>query len=694
MPDIKEAVYSQLAAQRENLILWMPVVLACGIGLYFGLKTEPSPVFGIGAVLVFAMVWALTWRGRNTGPGVFLWLAAGVLSLTALGFGLAQWRTQRVYTPMLEKPVKYAEVEGTIVSIDKMEGNRGSRVVLKDAKISKVEAGKTPVNIRLNIRKDAGLNPGDRISVAAGLNPPAPPAAPGAFDFQRHAYFQRIGAFGFSYKQPAVIAREKGGAGRAFLEKIRMKISSRLSAHMAPAESALAAAFMTGERAAMTEEDEQAMRASGLYHMISISGLHIGLVTVFVFFTTRFFMALFPVFALYHPIKKYAALLALLGAVAYMLLVGTSVPTLRSVLMTAIVLCAIVLDRVPFSMRLVAVAAAIILAFEPESLLSASFQMSFGAVAALVFFYEMTKEWWSGLQRGGGIVRRILIYPLGVCATTLVATLATAPFSMYHFQNLAVYSLVGNLLAMPLMAVAVMPAIVLGYFLMPLGVDAPALWVMERGIAAILYIAHEVEDFPLSMLHPPAWPLSALLAIVCAAVILMLTKGWLRAVSIVPLAIGFLLISLYDLPDVYVSSKGDLMAVRDERGRLHISSRVHDRFAAETWARQAGLEGTEMIPWPKSSDDLLKCDEQGCRAERAGRRVAFSFQPSALTEDCAWADVLISRTPVRKSCGAKIMIDRYDLWRDGAHAVWLDDARFESVGALRGKRPWTGPNGR
>ena len=445
----------------------------------------------------------------------------------------------------------------------------------------------------------------------------------------------------------------------------------------------------------MTEDDQGALRAAGLYHIISISGLHISLVAMFVFFTLRAAMALFPRFALYHPIKKYAAMAALFGTVAYMFLVGPSVPTVRSVLMMGLVLGAIMLDRVPFSMRLVAVAAMAVLVFEPESLLGPSFQMSFGAVAALIAFYEASPALWSKLRGRGGLLREYLfVYPRGICATSIVATIATAPYSLYHFQNLALYGLIANLVALPLMGLAVMPPLVLAYLLMPLGLDGPVVWMMGKGIAGVLYISHWVAALPLSMIHPPFWPMGALIGFSLAGAFFMLGRGWFRALALVPLIAAVVIILQDRPPDVFISSRGGLFAIRDEAGALHVSSFAHDRFTAQIWARMAGVPKENLVRWPKDSDDLLKCDEQGCRMEQGGRRVAFSFRPDGQAEDCGWADILIAQNPVNKrDCRAPTVIDRFDVWRDGSHTVWLD-GHVESAAMLRGQRPWARSPGR
>ena len=181
---------------------------------------------------------------------------------------------------------------------------------------------------------------------------------------------------------------------------------------------------------------------------MAISGLHIGLIGGIVFFAIRLVLAGFERLTLRHPIKKWAAAIALIAALGYVALSGATVPTQRAFLMLSLVMVAIMLDRLPISMRLVAWAAAAVLISAPENLLSVSFQMSFAAVVALVAVYE-TGVAGAARWRSKGPPRPV-IYLCGVVITTLVAGLATAPFAIYHFNRMALFGVMANLIAIPL----------------------------------------------------------------------------------------------------------------------------------------------------------------------------------------------------------------------------------------------------
>lgn len=579
--DWRTRLVAVVAAQKERLFLFSPVFVGAGGGLYFGLRFEPSWWLAGLPMVVLAALLAALWPYRlNNLKFYATFLLTLALFLCAAGVGFSKLRTEMVATPMLSKTIKFAEVQGRVANIEFLEEGQGLRLILKDLMIDKLTPEETPYSIRLKVRKADDVKPGDTIAVLAELNPPSAPVAPGAFDFQRFAYFKQMGAFGFSYKNPVVVKSAENNAS-LWLEHLRQKVGARIIAAIPAREAGIANALMTGERGAISEEDNNDMRSSGIYHIISISGLHISMVAGVVFFVVRFIMACFPTFAVYHPIKKYAAVVALIVTILYMLMVGGTVPTVRSVIMTGLILLAIMLDRIPLSLRVVSLAALTIMVLVPEAVMGASFQMSFIAVMSLVAFYESTRVFWIDLYRRSGWFNRGLIYLIGVCITTVIASIATAPFSIYHFQQFANYGLLANLLAVPLTSFIVMPASMLAYILMPFGLEAPALWVMGKGISGMLWVSHTIATLPQAVWNPPAWPMSALAAFALSGIFICLLQGWAKVVAVVPLIVGFICVMIWQPPDIMVSASGKLIAVRTVDDKVFVSSLRADKFVAE-----------------------------------------------------------------------------------------------------------------
>ncbi len=451
---------------------------------------------------------------------------------------------------------------------------------------------------------------------------------------------------------------------------------------------------LTGQRGAIPKPVLGAMRDAGLAHLLAISGLHIGLVAGILFFVVRFLLAAIPPLALRYPVKKWAALAALAGAFGYLLMSGATVPTQRAFLMLAVVLAAVVLDRSAISMRLVALAAAMVLVIAPESLLSVSFQMSFAAVTALVAVYEALARQSSRWRQGAGRFRRIGLYVTGVLLTTVVAGLATAPFALYHFNRIALYSVAANLIAVPLTGLWIMPWAIAAFALMPFGLEALALAPMGWGIDAVIAVAETVAAWPGAVALAPAMPRIGLVAAAAGGLWLCLWRGRWRLFGIGAVAAGLATLAFVRPPDVLINGAGRLMAVRTTSGGLALSSSRISRFEAEIWLRRAGR--ASAAPWPReglSPDGTLGCDRIGCILRAGGHTVALVTHRAALDEDCATATVVVSAVPVRRyRCRRPILvIDRFDLWRRGAHALWLDPdgVRVRTVAEASGRRPWS-----
>ena len=674
-------------AERERWSLWMPVFLGIGIAGYFSLPGEPPGWLGpAGVACAAGLAWALRKEPRG------LLISAGI-ALVVAGFALAQLRTHRVGAPVLTEPIRSARIVGRVVSMETRA--RGVRVVLDDLAIDGRPGRATPKRARVTVQGAGGFRPGDRVSMRAALNPPPGPALPGAFDFGRQAFFRGFGAVGFSMSRVEVLSQAPAGFSRDVghrISALRMGLGRAVLGEAPDASRAVAVALLTGDRGSIPERSLADMRDSGLAHLLAISGLHVGLFAGLLFAAARGALALAAPVALRFPIKKWAATFSLVGAFAYLLMTGGTVPTQRAFLMIAIGLLAVMCERVALSMFVVAWAAAAILIVAPESLLAAGFQMSFAAVVALISAYETMGRRIRGFRSRGRVWRRVGLYMGGVVLTTLIAGLATAPFAAFHFNRVATFGLASNFLAVPVMALWIMPWAVVTYLLVPLGWQELSLAPMLWGVGLVLDIARSVASWPGAVHLVPALPPAFLALTALGGLWLCVWTTRLRLFGVLGLAAALSTGSLVDVPDVLVDERGRRFAVRLDDDRVAVSS-TRSGFVRESWLRRLAV--AEAAPWPKPgarAASANRCDALGCLFRLKGRAVAFSTDPRAHPEDCRTADVLVSSWPVRIPCRApRVVIDRFDLWRRGAHAVYLDGGavRVDAVGRSRGRRPWS-----
>ena len=688
-----------LLAERDRWLLWVPVGLGIGVAGYFGLTDEPPA--GAGAAVVVVLSLLFWWRrGESFVSRVVIFAMLSV----ALGFAFAQVRTMWVAAPVLQSEHGPDWVSGRLLEVEPRAV--GYRIVIAVDEIEDLAPEQRPHRVRLSLRtRGVAPVPGLSVRVRAVLMPPPEPAAPGAYDFARALYFKGIGAVGYAVGGLQVI--ELGAPSSSVVAEriaaIRLGVASRIVAAMIDENdqdiddqaAQVAVALLTGLRGRLSDETLSALRDAGLAHLLAISGLHLGLIAGILFFTVRLLLALNEPVALRFPIKKWAAIAALIGAFGYLLLTGATIPTQRAYIMVALVLFAVLIDREAVSMRPVAWAAVVVLVFRPESLLGASFQLSFAAVTALVAFYEWLRARSTFRGRPSLGARRVMLYFAAVMATTVVASLATAPFAAYLFNRVAVAGLIANLIAVPTTALWIMPWGLAAMVLMPFGLEALALVPMAWGIDLVIAIAEWCADLPGAVTLVPAWPPLFIAAIAAGGLWLTFWRGVWRLWGLAPMAVGLAIALAAPRPDVLVDESGRLFAVRGPDGRLALSSKRLAKFDAGVWLRRDG--STESAPWDEDAD-ALTCDSLGCRYVAGdGTVFALVFDGRALAEDCALSDIVVSAVPVRVRCaGPGLVIDRFDLWRDGAHAFWSQGegrVRVDSVRERRGARPWVAERG-
>lgn len=650
--------------------LWLPVLLGIGILIYFALPTEPSLVALGAATAAFA---GLAWHVRRR---VAAFRVAVALAAVLAGMALTTLRTTLVAAPVLARETT-TQVTGWVAERE-ASARGGTRLRLAVEAIEGLSPERTPPAVRVTVRAGGDeIGVGDPVTMLARLRPPGGPVMPGGYDFARADFYAGIGASGFAYgrAQPADIGPAPLGiVVREPLADLREAIRRRILAVLPGDTGEIAAALVMGDQRGISEATQEVMRASGLGHVLSISGLHMALVAGSVFWLLRALLALSPTLALTRPIRKWAAAGALVVATFYLTISGANVATQRAYIMLVVILAAVMLDRRAITVRNVAIAALIVLVLSPESLLGASFQMSFAATLALVAGYEAIRRARDAkpqLAEAGdrGLVGRTWNAGRGLLLTSLIAGLATTPFAVFHFQRAAPLSLFANLVAMPVVGILVMPAALFAVLLMPFGLEALALVPMGWGIDWMVGVGAVAAEWSEGWGGVPAVPAAALLLVVVGFLWLCLWGERWRLAGLVPMALAVPIALAAERPDIVVHPDGRSAAVRAPDGRLRIVNAKADRFAAEYWLR-ADAD-------PRGLDDPglangVACDAVGCvAAGPAGGLVAIGGGVDALADDCRRAEVMVTRQPAPSWCtGPGLTIDGASLRRGGAHAIY------------------------
>jgi competence protein ComEC len=677
-----DAPLTVTAPDMSRLVIWIPASLCAGAAAYFMVPSEP-PGFAGEAAFALALILvggATLARGRAAALFALL-LTAGALT----GFALAQTRTEARAPPPIALSERAVSVTGWIEAVER--GGSRPRLLIR---VRSLEGADEPPH-RIRVRAALGtFIPGDAVTVRAVLSRPPGPAAPGGYDPARAAWFDGVALTGFVIADLAPAEIEASGGFERALAGFRWRLAERIRAKAGPRTGGVAAALLTGERSGVSEEDAEALRLSGLGHILAISGLHMALFAGGVYMTARFVFAAIEPFARAYDPRKPAALIALLAATGYLILSGAAVSTQRAWVMAVVVLLGVLLDRRAFSMRSLALAALVVVVLAPESVVEAGFQMSFAAVAALIAVYEAWMRMKPERYGRPGLMDRLLDSLGGLSTTSVVAGAATGAFAAFHFQRMAAYGLIANLAAMPVFTFWVMPAGAVALILALVGLDGFALAVMDLGLRIVLAIAHWTAGLQGAGVSVVAADGRVIALYGAGFALATLGLGLVRLSGLIVTLAALGLWMLQTPPTMMISDAGVVLAEFEGEAGLQATSLRRSRFDTGVFLQRAGEGGTQ----PQRA--ALQCDDLGCTGRTLdGLLIAVTSRSEALAEDCRRADIVVFEGAAsswrRRRCGALLLDEEARLQIGGAE-FWVREGRIvrlRTAEAGRVRRAWS-----
>ncbi|MEM6407236.1 MAG: ComEC/Rec2 family competence protein [Pseudomonadota bacterium] len=661
---------------RNQVFLWLPIYFGVGVGAYFSLLFEPARTL---FPWVIAGGLALPLLARFEARVLpFAW----GLCFATLGFGLAGLHSHRAAAPVLEYRY-YGPIEGRVVAIDR-SASGALRVTLDQVRLDRMAPAKRPERVRVSLHGDQPFvepKPGQVVMMTGHLSPPSGPVEPGGFDFQRHAWFQQLGAVGYT-RVPVLLQRPAERSSFAlWLFGLRMELSQAIKTRMSAREGAFASAIITGDRSDLDPGAVEALRASNLAHLLAISGMHMGMLTGVVFAMIRLGFALAPSVAMRCNPKKIASVAAFFAAFCYLGISGASVATQRAFIMVSVMLLAICLDRRALTLRAVAIAALIVLTIRPDSLAGPGFQMSFAATTALVAVFAEIRDrslmlgwprWWRNV--------------VSLVISSGIAGLATAPFGALHFNQMAQWGLIANLASVPVMGVVVMPGAVLGAVLSPFGLEQIGLQIMQLGVRWIIFVAETVAGWDSALrLFPSPGPWVLPLLGIGGALICLIRGVW-RASGVAVLLGAFALWASQDRPTVLISDTGTLIGVMTPEGRA-VNKPKGESFLARAWLENDGDAADQAASWGRAAFDRNRVQEN------IGSATLAFFNDKDLADIdvaqlCGHSDLLI--LPQFRAATPCEAITARTLRETGSVAIYATTSGFEVVTTrdLRGARLW------
>ncbi len=607
-----------------------------GAGAYFLWPGEPSVAAGL-VLSIYLFLSGLMARRR-----VWVYRIFSVTALACLTFFLVGIQIQNRAVTFWPENLSGEQVwlTGQIVRLE--TGPARDRMWLENVQVYGIEQEKPFEQIRLSTSSGRldGFRVGEGVAVQAKVFTPSFAEFAGDIDYRQYAWLNGLSGTGMVWGalEKTVLPAARVSSFELWLEHQRTSLAARLAAP-GTASSAVVAALLTGIRSYIPDDVNDAFRRSGLAHLLAISGLHLGLVGGFVFFLSRFVLACWPPFATRYDVKKPAAVAALAASFAYMLLAGATLPTIRAFVMIGLLFAAFMLGRIRHGIRALCVALVLVVWLWPESVVTASFQMSFAAAAALALWVNYREKPLPSqvhLMRG-------LTYMKLVWATGFVAGLATLPLAAWHFQMVSLSGFFANLLAIPLTGLWIMPALFVSLPLLPAGLAPPVLWIGEHGVTALILLADYAAASWLGGLLIPGEAAFWLALVACGGIGLFVCgrKTAAAVLTVAGLAGVVLFFSHVRVPfDIAYLNDGKTVLVQETPGHVLKVRGTHDsdeEFLLSRFLRRYHLTLTDQPGF------AAHCDSAGCLYVFNEKKLLVPSETGSITsEDCALADTLLA----------------------------------------------------
>ena len=667
--------------------LWLPVALGCGIAVWFGLADRNgwiAFILAAFAIAVGALAFGRSMRAVRS-CGIFALVAA-------VGCALIWLRAEIITTDTLERPV-ISRFVAEIVSVEYLPARESVRLLVRDPSDPDL-----PHRFRVNLDEEntpTGLRAGAWVELNARVMPPPGPAVPGGYDFAQRAWFDGIGATGRAWGTARIVRPALGDSWRGWLETQRNALAGHVADRVGGREGAIAATLATGDRGRIAEEDAEAMRRSGLAHLLAISGLHVTAVIGVAILLALKLLALSPRLALNAPLILIAAGTGALAGLAYTLFTGAEVPTVRACIAAMLILVGVALGRDAITLRLVATGALVVLIFWPETLVGPSFQLSFAAVTAIVALHEHPRVKALLSRRDEPWVAKIGRFTLGLLLTGLVVEVALMPIALFHFNKAGLYGALANIVAIPLTSFVIIPLEALALVLDIFGLGAPIWWLVGRTLGLLLDIAHGVSASPGAVALLPTMPMAAFMLMIVGGLWLCLWKTRWRLWGVTPIVAGAIWALITPPADILVTGDGRHMAIRDSEGRLALLRPRAGDYVRDMFNETSGIEDEAG-----ALDDLPSawCNADSCRATlwRGGRqwrifatRSRYYLPYPALVRECAAADIVVSDRRMPEGCTPRwLLADRTMLRETGGLAIRLASPGVGTVLEPGDDRPW------
>lgn len=646
---ISSYLIRKLEQEYHHLSLWYFVSFISGITLFFQFLPNKSLYTLVSCAALSILLIRYFYR-RN----IIIYFIASCFFGLMIGMIVANIRLDLVkITPISRTMI--TTLEGEVESLKPTL--RGMQLLLQN---NKSDANRDFNKVRVNIsnKLSSELMPGDIVKLKTKLFPLQSSVLPGSYDFGFYMYMSGIEASGYALTAPEVIYSNPSSFSE-YIKSKRGQIYQRLIEVLGVENGNFAAAILIGETKAIPKDVSENMRNSGVAHILSVSGLHLSLVAMIFFVSSRALLNISNFLAYKTNIKAISAIISIIGSFLYLQISGNNIAATRAFIMTSIFILAIIFGRSPYPLRSVMIAAFLILCFLPEYVFHPSFQLSFAAVLCLISGYEFYLRHKNLLGNSKGIFASIKFYLFANIYSSFLASIVTAPFVIYHFYKFANYSVLMNLLAVPLMSFFMMPLALLSIFLMPFSAD---LWILKSlgfFISIVINFAEFVVIQPFSVWYfGHISPLSLIIFSFGFFWLCLWQTRW-RIIGIFIMIIGVILMFITKVPDFIYDHNIKAVGINDQNGLRIYSNEKMPKFISDYWASWFGYKQAKIFESKLNRKDRLYVLENG-------KTVSLNYW------NCLESDLGIMTSRKLKCKNSSNIISNSYLWKKKKILVYCD----------------------
>lgn len=655
---LKNTILYLIEQETLNQSVWNAISMIIGISCFFqGMKIHILLLISLIILNLFLMLCAVKFSTTSF-----------ILSLclfALIGQGACYYREYSVDTKFLQENVSNIWLAGDIERIDEIK--QVKRLYLTKIEGVYEKAPDVLQKIRVRTTSKQALKVGMRVAIKCNLMPPPEPSFPEGFDMRRFFYFKQINAVGYGISKPFIVRDNIIIDSQMSL--IRQNIISKIHCYIAEKNAAIASGLLVGDASSIDEKDFEAMRIAGTAHLIAISGMHIVVIAGIVFFLFKFLLIRWHFVSQRWNIKKIAATFTIAFIYWYLILVGELVSAERAFYMSALFFASIIFDKEVDAKKSLAVTVMFILLLKPENVISPSLQMSVAACLGLIAgckasFYKKLSRLFTG-----SIAKKMLFYLVTVVYSTIIAGLSAAIFISYHFKQFSLYSVIANLVAVPLTDFFIMPCGLIALALIPLGFEKIPFILMDYGITALISISHYVSALPNASIYIPFFSDIILLQLVVGLILLCIchnTKA--RYLGVLCFCIAIVQLFYQKAPEILVSSSGEMFAI-NSHNILYVPSKSKERYVQNIWKQTVGAKIIQKL------HEEEQCNRDFCRYDIGDFKIIILRDMDLFDKACEYpVDLLINMTSSNNKCNNSLMqLNKLDFIRYGGHAIWCLD---------------------